>query len=447
MVQPFLIQTSLRKYKAKEEEDNKMYCQKCGAELRQDAAFCEACGEKVEKQIPKETKKGAKGNKLVLLLAVVAIGVLAALLLGKGIGKKSINMNDYLNISFSGYDTVGSAYFTFDYYGFLEDYGEKIKYKSSKVREEIGLNPCKLIEQHAWGELDKSTMLTNGEDIHFYWDDAEYVELPEFNYNLNFDIYTIKVEGLSELREVELFENVDVTFTNYAPYANAKIVNNSTDKDISKLSYKLSKNSNIDNGDVLTLSLNYSDDYSDEKIAIDLAKAYGIKAKELNKEIVVEGCSQYARTLEDVPEALMEQIKADSEKVIYNLASKWRKEITIEDVTYLGSYFFWMGDYPENEIDLIYKITVREYFPDSGIDNHVDIYYRSSFSRIAVLVDGTFSSSDGNFYTYDYFDREMNDKFLGRYHHMFETYQDLYNKELASDVAKYTYYTDVNIQE
>ena len=135
-----------------------MFCGNCGTQIPEGSKFCPNCGTAVEapvQAVPVETKvaepvkasvqpapqtpvqvqyqavrkKGGAG-KLVGIIAgvcvlILALGVGAAFLfLGR---KTTINLNKYMTISYSGYETIGKASAAFDTEKFEADYKDKMQ--------------------------------------------------------------------------------------------------------------------------------------------------------------------------------------------------------------------------------------------------------------------------------------------------------------------------------
>ena len=100
-----------------------MICRKCKRKIPDDSIFCPECAAsqgKVENSAKLSAKSGSKKKIVAILGILLAIGFIvgiAVLMI-----KPTINLNDYLSVSFEGYDTVGRATVEFDEERFLDVY-------------------------------------------------------------------------------------------------------------------------------------------------------------------------------------------------------------------------------------------------------------------------------------------------------------------------------------
>ena len=178
-----------------------MFCEKCGKELPQESTFCENCGAKVSKQemeIPKILKENPLKNipKKYLAIGGVGIALLAIFIFAMANRKTVINLNDYVTVSYSGYDTMGKATAHFDEEAILKDYKDKIKFKDKESVNEI-FEPaeyiCNLCVSGALNEVDD---LSNGQQITYSWKCEDEEVLQKFGCKLKYEDITFTVEGL-----------------------------------------------------------------------------------------------------------------------------------------------------------------------------------------------------------------------------------------------------------
>lgn len=81
----------------------------------------------ISEQTISSTVNGDQKKKIILGLGISIMAMIAIFLL---FGKKTINLNDYLEITTSGYEGYGNATWNFDYSRFEEDYQGKLKFKN-----------------------------------------------------------------------------------------------------------------------------------------------------------------------------------------------------------------------------------------------------------------------------------------------------------------------------
>ena len=159
----------------------KMFCEKCGAKLVEDALFCGECGAKVrtasivdaqpenvseqnassnseetknsetqgtstnattpnvtidvnaakDKVLEKVKSFGSLPPKIYGIIGAAVAALIAIIVIAAG-AKRKINLNDYMTVDFTGYDTVGKAEINFDSDQFLSDVLEKTTNKKIK---------------------------------------------------------------------------------------------------------------------------------------------------------------------------------------------------------------------------------------------------------------------------------------------------------------------------
>ena len=139
-----------------------MFCGKCGVENENGAKFCKGCGAPLSSEnTAKENNGVAMGNATAkanvdikaslgpaiekikslpkwamaaIPVAVIALIVLICVLVNSG---KTIDLNDYLIVEFSGYDGYGKARVDIDWDAIEKKYGSKAKF-TSEVKKKFG---------------------------------------------------------------------------------------------------------------------------------------------------------------------------------------------------------------------------------------------------------------------------------------------------------------------
>ena len=200
-----------------------MNCPKCGVSVTDKDVFCPSCGEKL-----KEEQSATSGNKVNEIVDKVkdvynknpkyckigaAVAVVVVLLLCLLARPKTINLNKYITIEASGYDSVGTATATFDYDKFEKDYHGKIKLtkEAKKDAKELGelfgvknasMSGDEALALMKWGisgKLDKDSGLSNGDTIVYEWkvDDADLKSLVKNK--VKYKDVKYKVKGLEKV--------------------------------------------------------------------------------------------------------------------------------------------------------------------------------------------------------------------------------------------------------
>lgn len=414
-----------------------MYCYKCGSQIEDDSVFCPVCGAKLDEQTnptkemeevvepiqlqpkaPKEKKPISKAIiAAIVAVLVVVIGVVAFVFLYK----PTIHLDDYVTITYEGYNGYGTALVEVDWEQFKEDYRGKLKWTSyaKKEVESLGFDgdtylssdPIDFFDMVISASLDKSSELSNDDVVKVTWDVADGIE-KEVNATIIYDNdkeYT--VSGLEEISEIDIFENVKVK---YDGMDGEGYVSGYECKD-EDMEYYLSAepSTNLSVGDKITVSV--SQDYLDTYI-----EKYGKSPKETSKEFTVEELQHYAEKLDELPADIQTSAQEKVKEVAEDRISRIKVKAETDDVTYeyVGSYLQARKDMENyksynhiNVYGLVYKITVKrngettvaynsiEYLniKVNGDDCDIDLSNYTTFENVTVQV----GSLDYSLYGFD----------------------------------------------
>ncbi len=359
------------------------------AEEKADTKEPEKTAEAKETAEKGATKKSINKKWGLLIGAVVAVCVgfflLLALIITIIVWPKKVNLNDYVTVEFSGYDTVGHGKVVFDRAAFLEKYEGKIKF--SKKAQEYGISstglygysPAEMFADFISVKLSQSTNLSNGQEVTLVWncDDLDFGEV--FNYDIKYKEKEYKVEGLEPVEMFDPFENLNVTFMGTSPQGMVNLEMKDYFDVYQYAYFNSSENSGLANGDVITVSFCTVGD------PIEYCTSnYGICPSITEKEYTVEGLEEYIRTLN--------QITIDGENAMVSqsvdlfnayVANNWNDGCTVDSFLYQGSYLLTpkdgMGDY-ESKYYMIYKVNATwkyeyEYWLEKVSIQPVEFYY------------------------------------------------------------------------
>lgn len=389
-----------------------MYCQNCGKPTEEGFNFCEHCGTKFKGPINNNhtsntdgfvpngnyrsqhpilsTNSGNPKKKLILGLGISVATIIAIFLL---LGKKKINLNDYLEITTSGYEGCGNAIWDFDYSRFEDDYQDKLKFKG---RDNNMMSAVEYVEFWLSGSFNHNSELKNGDTVVFSWDEEILASLNEkYNYKFKGNEISTKVENLEEIGTFDVFQGIHIETCGFAPNATAKVCKSETAHEASSMiNYVLDKSTNLSNGDIITVTI--------ESIMGDVnefcAQNFGEVPATLTKQFKIDGLSSYVTSIEEIPDDMMNKMKSQVEENLQaSIARTWNKNQSLEGVNYLGVYLLNRKEYDEysfegnNIVYLVYEVNVHEDYSSKGIDNHYTYYYCASFSNLIILEDGTSS--------------------------------------------------------
>ena len=414
-----------------------MICPGCKCETRDGSIFCENCGCKIDTvkgfeqqleqpvmdgqtvftgngltgeqqenggytaplsmQAPQETNK--KNTTLIfgIVGGVVAIALVAVLLFTIWSNRTArINLNDYVEVEFSGYDGMGTAQVDFDYDALYADVKAKAKIKSSEKAAkdweelldegEAGATAY-FICMHPKCELDKSTELTNGDTVTVSYD-FDNEELKEFKIEFTGEEKTFSVSGLEEVQEYDPFQNVTVQFTGTSPNAYAEVKLTDEAGEIEKeISYTLDKYNELAVGDTVTVTAKvWDEDY--------ILEEYGYILGSTTKKFTCEGVDQYILKADDLDEEAVDAMKETCKDTIEAYFAQNKEYISGSKITYEGYYFLTRKDqdswYDYNKVYMVYSVQVKS--KDKSFKKKT-VYMPMEFSDIIKYTDGTMNIS------------------------------------------------------
>ena len=212
------------------------------------------------------------------LLLTLFLGATLLLLAGC---KKTINLNDYLSVSFDGYDTVGTASFRIDEEKMLLDNAKTFKLTDNS---DLALASYYTTNYRLTGELDDTTDLENGDKVKFTWDNSLTALEEKYRVKFTFSDETFEVSGLKEAENYNPFDDLKVSFEGYDTVGK---MNYSYDGSMSDLYFNADNTSNLKNGDVVKITMSsYYDDL--KRYALEKGKLI----TETEKEYTVEGLTE-----------------------------------------------------------------------------------------------------------------------------------------------------------
>lgn len=358
----------------------------------------------------------------------ITMGTLLILMLGMltACGKKKIDVSETLTLHFSGSNEYGIAEIE-NAYDWVEE-----AFKEAGI-EDIdsfsALGDGLTIESAVSYEVYPKDNLSNGDEVTVKATfDNETVE----KYNIEFKASERKfiVDGLPEIEQVDLFENIEISYQGIAPDVTAAIVDTGTDSYVST-SYSLDKSNSLDVGDIITVTATYNKERLLES---------GYKVESDTKEFEVPNVARYITKISDIPEDLMNKMKKQTEDSIHaQIASYWDNPDTLNGVNFMGNYLltlksgmFGLG---HNVVYMIYRIDV------ANAEDNFSYYTYCSFRDVILLEDGTCSVDLSDYTTPSRYGESFNKGKL--YYIGYEQLESLFNKCVTSNIESYEYETNI----
>ena len=347
-------------------------------------------GQPQQARPPKKPFKMTK-QLWALLIAVIAVIVVAivALVVVKN-QKKKVNINDYISVEYNGYETAGTAYVDFDETGFSE---AVIKAQGKKLKNVKSLDDLDwsdltdLMGSSNWDLIDSITFdvkpdsdLSNGDvvTVTASWNE-DYEKKAGVKILSKEQEFT--VEGLEEVKEVDPFEDIEVTFSGTPPYVYPNWTNNSDDDYLRYLWFNFEDYDSLDVGDTVTLTV----DESEEN-----ALANGYKFTQTSKEYTVSGVDSYVTSAADISADNLDSMKNEATDVLDAYFANNNSYIGNSGFSYEGSYYLvaknsdtW-GD--TNVLYLVFSTTVTS--AENAFEPTV-VYFPVKYTNIMALSDGS----------------------------------------------------------
>lgn len=303
---------------------------------------------------------------------ILLMGLLVSIMvLFTGCGAKKIDVMESLTLSYSGVNGYGTAELE-NAYGWEAAAFEAANIKEIENFSDLG--DAFTIESAVSYNISPKDNLSNGDEI-IVTAQINNAAVEEFKIKFEAAEKKFIVSGLPEVQTIDLFENIDVSYTEIAPNAKASIVDANTDYYVITR-YKLDKDSGLDIGDVVTVIAEYDKD--------QLLKA-GYIAESDTKEFTVSDISRYAAKLSDIPEDAFGKMQKQTEDIIKSNVAKY-KGYSLENMNLLGNYFLTAKSYDGwGEHNCIYYV----YQVDMAKDETVTYYYYVGYNDILLTEDNT----------------------------------------------------------
>lgn len=359
-------------------------CVNCGADIPDNSKFCTKCGHKVENetvnqagetdnsvneaftpvyeapdtekqegstsqaetfsydansqqiQTKKEKKPmNKKTLRMIIIIAAIAVVVIAAAIVAivlvnkaKADKARTINVKDYIEVEFEGYDTYGTATASVDYYEFLADALEAQGYDEDTTSTRA-LSRTSDLYYGIDIELSKSEELAIGDEITVTVTcDEDAVEKANvIMKDVEFTV-TVGEDDLEEVREVNPFDYVEVTFSGMDGDVTARFENTADEEPMDNLYFSTIYYLSVDEEFEVEIS------EWDTEYALNY---YGIKYTETKKTYTVSGddIDTYLESVEELSTEMVEELVEEAEGEVGYI---WTYGYDLTDIKHYGTY-------------------------------------------------------------------------------------------------------------
>ncbi len=394
-------------------------------------------GMPVQQKVKKPVNKKLIGIIIAVVVVVIAIIVAAVIIIKnvqhkREIERKTVNLEEYIEVTFSGYDTMGTADAQINYDDFYEAVikamGKEVRSASSNV-----VAKAQSVYYTTSVNLDNYSELSNGDKVTV---DIKYDEevIDDADIIISFEPYEVEVEGLEEVREVDIFDYAEVTFSGMDGSAHVSVNNTATEEGLNSVWFDISDNSwELSIGDTVTVTVG---DYYEEM----LLENYGIKLASLSKEYTMteDDVDQYIYQLSDISDELMDTLKASALDEIEDQYS-YSSGLELSDTEYYGSYLVYDDEsrYGGNILYIIYTATLT--VDDEDVEP-MTVYIPVQLDSIIRRADGTQEADDTWYYVcgYTYIENTWL-SFEG-----YDSEETMFKELIADDVDSYGYKYEIS---
>lgn len=376
------------------------------------------------------TDKLKKISKKTWGIIGACVALVLVLLIVIALHKPTVNLNDYLKVTYGGYDGGGVAYTEIDWNSMKEDFENKISYKRG-MAQTGGMTPIDIIMEYTNANIEgKNEKLSNGDKVSYTWKVDKDAIAKLIKCKIKYSDGSKKVSGLKEMELFDPFKNLKVTFSGVEPNGEADIEYNGDM--LSEYDFTCDKTSGLKNGDKIKISLTEDAGYYVDQ--------YNKAPSVLEKEYKVKNLGKYLSKIKEVDTDGMNSARAKAQKSISDMVDYWSEDVTLDKVSYAGDYLQVAkdsDDYTKNYYGVIYQINAA-YSPDGGQRKDVVSYYSMKFENVIVDGDGKCEIDlDEYDVPYDDFSVEVTSGDLSSGSYSFDGYQTLeeLKKNYVDEVA------------
>ena len=376
------------------------------------------------------TDKLKKISKKTWGIIGACVALVLVLLIVIALHKPTVNLNDYLKVTYGGYDGGGVAYTEIDWNSMKADFENKISYKRG-MAQTGGMTPIDIIMEYTNANIEgKNEKLSNGDKVSYTWKVDKDAIAKLIKCKIKYSDGSKKVSGLKEMELFDPFKNLKVTFSGVEPNGEADIEYNGDM--LSEYDFTCDKTSGLKNGDKIKISLS-----EDAGFYVD---QYNKAPSVLEKEYKVKNLGKYLSKIKEVDTDGMNSARAKAQKSISDMVDYWSEDVTLDKVSYAGDYLQVAkdsDDYTKNYYGVIYQINAHIQ-PDGGQRKDVVSYYSMKFENVIVGGDGKCEIDlDEYDVPYDDFSVEVTSGDLSSGSYSFDGYQTLeeLKKNYVDEVA------------
>ena len=274
-------------------------------------------------------------------------------------------------------------------------YASKMSFTEA-AKEEYGMflsmmSPVEILRENVRVEVDKSSDLSNGDELKYTWHVNEERINKYVKCKLKWKDGEYKVSSLKKVEKMDAFSGLGLQFSGIAPNGEVRLQYNGKGIDVSD--FRCDKTSELENGDIVTVTLS-------EDAIPKLVESYGMVPQEMKKQYTVSGLDKYISKTEEIDPVTIKALQDQAwDEYQEYMANSWSKEASLESFDYLGTYLLTnksKEEWEQNRLYLVYRVKSRiNYSGSYGNYNQVnDIYWFISFPNLILKANGKVEVED-----------------------------------------------------
>ncbi|MCH5267311.1 MAG: zinc-ribbon domain-containing protein [Lachnospiraceae bacterium] len=391
-----------------------MNCPKCNTEVSKDAKFCTNCGTPLngtegnaEPENPAFKQREPLNMQKFIKPGIIVAGVIVLIAVIALISNRSetIDLTKYVELKYEGYEGYGTAAIEWNEKKFIKAIGEAVGADANdfydavvdfdmkdleKAIDDDDIDAEDLMEMiyeiYEDAKLDKESELKNGDTVTvtFKYDNED---AKDFGIKFKGEKKEFKVSDLEEVKKVNPFDYLEVTFEGISPSGNINLKKkDSGEKVMETVNFEAEPSYNLRLGDKVTVT---AKTWGDEQ---QLRTSYGSILSETTKEFTVEGLADYISDASELEkDDLFAKLKTQTETVLNAYFAGEQSSISQSDFKYEGYYFLGAkaADYYSeyNKIYMVYSATIKSKDKYNRF-NPTKVYFPVEFRNIVKGTDG-----------------------------------------------------------
>lgn len=232
-------------------------------------------------------------KRLILMLALIAMALTLT-----ACGGAKLDLQKYVAVEFTGVNERGVAQISVDYQGMAEAINKHNKGNGS-LAEAVDAAQLKSSMTYT---CDAEEGLKNGDTVNVTFSVSEEL-MTTYDFSVSNTELSFQVADLPTPEKVDAFADVQVHFEGCAPFASATVENNADNYFLQQVTYEMERDTDLKNGDVVTVTAVYND---------ELVEEYDCIPETDTKEYPVEGLEEYITSFDDLQKVSLNEMLTDS---------------------------------------------------------------------------------------------------------------------------------------